>query len=67
MYDHPAIDLIVHALKTVRRREGADAAVADAEIMISAAAGIIARERGVERAHAVLERAGEAPSIMFRN
>jgi hypothetical protein len=35
--------------------------------MIYAAVSIIARERGVEHASAVLDRAGEALTIMFRN
>jgi hypothetical protein len=56
MSDDAAVTFIVTALKHVCANEGTDAALDDAEKMVFAAMGIIARERGLDHALAVLDR-----------
>jgi len=54
-------DEAIAMLNAVRDRDGADAAVHAAKLMIDAAAAWIAQEHGPEEAHRILHIAGLAP------
>jgi hypothetical protein len=52
------VDIVVTVLKAVRAKRGRKATTRIAEEMITAAAAIVARESGPERAREVLDLAG---------